>query len=349
MTTLRHLPTLLLRLALPIGLTLLVMLPWYNAVAFEAPVFQGDILDEAGILAKSDRDALHERIRVLREVDDIWAAIYLAKSLQQVSIEEAAVDTFVKWKLGKKDMDNGVLILIAPDERKMRIEVGYGLEGIITDVLSRRIIDEVYVPAFREQRFAEGLQQGFEVMAKTKHGENALPDPSPTHVQQEMNWDGAGMRFLLSMVFNLLPVAVYAAALAYGRRHGRVRKTENDEDIRTPLFIFLFFGLFFGIFYTVFGVFSDEPDAMISLVCGNALFAGVFGIPYGLKVRRFLSDAAYRRHHVRSAPSALTASQDGNRRESSMSSSSSFSSDSDSSSSSSDGGSSGGGGSSGSW
>jgi len=353
MTTLRYLPTLLLRLALPICLALWVVLPWHNALAFEAPAFQGDVLDEAGILTESDREALRERIRVLREVDDIWAAVYIARGLQQASIEEAAVSTFEKWQLGQKGKDNGVLVLVVPAERKMRIEVGYGLEGVITDALSRRIIDEVYVPAFREQRFADGLLQGFEVMAKTQHGENVLPDlpdPPSAPTQQEMNWDGAGTRFLLSLVANLLPVAVYAAALTYGRRHAQVRKTENDEDVRTPFFLFLFFGLFFGLFYTVFGAaFPDEPDVMSGLICGNALFAGVFGIPYGLKVRRFLSDAAYRRHQAWSARSTLTTNQDGNRRESSMSSSSSFSSDSDSSSSSSDGGSSGGGGSSGDW
>lgn len=350
MTTANHLPALLLRLVFLLLLGPGVMLPWQCALAFEAPAFQGDVLDETGSLAEQDREALRERIRTLREADDIWAAVYIAHDLQQASIEEAAVDTFAKWKLGQKGKDNGVLVLVVPDKRKTRIEVGYGLEGVLTDALSRRIIAEVYVPAFREQRYAEGLQQGFDAMAKAKHGENALPDPLPEPTQPELNWDGAGTRFLLSLGINLLPVLIYAIALSYGRRHGRVRKSENDADLRTPLMLFSFFGLLFGIFYAVFGAaFSEDPEVMTALIAGNTLFAGVFSIPFGLKVRRFLSDKAYKRHQVRSSSSGKTASRDSSRWESSSSSGSSFSSDSDSSSSSSDGGSSGGGGASGDW
>jgi uncharacterized protein len=362
--------TLPLRSVFQVWLALWAMLPWCGAAAFEAPAFQGDVLDETGILPEADREALRELIRTMRQTDDIWAAVYIAGELKQASIEEAAANTFEKWKLGTKGKDNGVLVLIVPGERRMRIEVGYGLEGTITDALSRRIIDEVYVPAFRDKRFLDGLRQGFEVMAKARRGENALPDPPPPAPSQpDINWDGAGTRFLLSLGINLLPVAIYRASLAHGRRQRRVRKSEGDEDIRTPFFIYLFFGIFFGIFYAVFGAaFADEPGVLVGLACGNALFAGVFGIPYGLRVRRFLSAAAYRRYQARERlmrvrrrskaarkifgvwfdPSDVSAGQGGTLRESSSSSGSSFSSGSDSSSSS-GGGSSGGGGASGRW
>lgn len=368
MTPARPLPVAPFRFFVPLWLVFVTMLPWAAAAAFEAPAFQGDVLDEADLLAEADRETLRQRIRGLREGDDIWAAVYIASSLREATIEEAAVHTFEKWKLGRKGTDNGVLVLVVPSERQMRIEVGYGLEGIVTDALSRRIIDEVYAPAFREQRFLAGLEQGFDVMAKAKRGEEALPAASPTAAQPEINWDGAGTRFLLSLGINLSFVAIYAVALAHGRRHRRVRKTAGDEDIRTPFFIFLFFGMFFGIFYTVFGaVAADEPGILLGLAGGNALFAAAFGIPYGLKVRRFLSGAAYRRYEARERlmrirrrtgtarnilgvwfdPADVSVSQGGSRHESSSSSGSSFSSDSDSSSS--GGGSSGGGGASGRW
>lgn len=361
-------PALPLRLVFQLWLALWAMLAWSGAAAFEVPAFQGDVLDETGLLAEADREALRGSIRALRQTDDIWAAVYIAGDLKDASIEEAAVATFEKWQLGERGKDNGILVLIVPGERKMRIEVGYGLEGTITDALSRRIIDEVYAPAFREQRFLDGLRRGFEVMAKARRGEKALPDLPPS-TQPDINWAGAGTRFLLSLGINLLPVAIYTASLAHGRRQRRVRRSEGDEDIRTLFFICLFFGIFFGIFYAVFGAaFADEREVMIALGCGNALFAGVFGIPYGLRVRRFLSPRAYRRYQARERlmrmrrrskvarkifgvwfdPSDVSASKGGTRHESSGSSGSSFSSGSDSSSSS-GGGSSGGGGASGRW
>ena len=341
---------LLLSMSIRVCLAFYLALTWHNALAFEAPSFQGDLLDEAGILAESDRETLRERIRTLREGDDIWAAIYIRQSVQEVSVEEAAVLTFEKWQLGQKGKDNGVLVLLVPAERKVRIEVGYGLEGAITDALSRRIIAEIYAPTFREQRFVDGLLRGFDVMAKARQGAIALPEPPSEPAQQEINWDGAGTRFLLSLVINLLPVAIYAAALVHGRRHGRIGMAEGD-DVRTPFFIFLFIGLVFGLFHAVFGAaFADDSDVTSSLIAGNVLFAGVFSIPYGLKVGRLLSNTAYLRHQARLSLSGTSDSQDRTRWESSRSSSSSSGSDSDSSSSSSSGGgSSGGGGASGSW
>ena len=337
---------LLLRVVLPVWLIFYLVLCCHTAQAFEAPAFQGDVFDEAGILTESDRASLRERIRTLRETDDIWAAVFIMRSFQQASVEEAAVLTFEKWKLGQKGKDNGLLVLLVPDERKIRIEVGYGLEGVITDVLSRRIIDEVYAPAFREQRYVDGLLRGFDVMVKAKNGAIALPEASSKPAEQAMNWSGAGMRFGLSLLFNLLPVAGYALALRYGRQHGRIRKSERDEDVRTPFFLCLFFGLFFGIFYAVFGAaFPDDSEVIRGLIGGNVLFAGVFGIPYLLKARRFLSQKAYQSYQASSSWFSTSESHGSSRWDSSSSSSSSSSSDS----SSSDGGSSGGGGASGSW
>jgi len=350
MTTTHPLHTLLRRLAILACLVFAGVLGAQHVLAFESPRFQGDVLDEAGLLAEADRAALRERIRSMRETDDIWAAVYVARDLQQASIEEAAVSVFEKWKLGQKGKDNGVLVVIVPAARKMRIEVGYGLEGVLTDALSRRIIDDVFAPAFREKRYMDGLIQGFEVMAQTRRGEKAFPEPPPAPDQEDIDWDGAGTRFFLAVLANLLPVGFYAGALRYGRQRRRVRKSENDEDIRSPFFIFLFFGIFFGLFYAVFGAaFPDQPEVMFGLMGGNALFAGVFGIAYVVKAVRFLTGVPKSGGRRRSSSAKSGSSQDDRRQSSAFSSSSSSSSDSGSSSSSSDGGSSGGGGSSGDW
>lgn len=311
-----------------------------NAHAFEAPLFVGDVLDEAGLLSEADRSLLQERIRTLRDTDNIWAALYITRSLQQFSIEEAAVATFEKWKIGQKGQDNGVLILIAPNERKTRIEVGYGLEGMLTDAISKRIIDEVFVPAFREQRYTEAIMQGFEVMAQRHRGESGLPEPPLQPAPQEVSWDGAGSRFLWVIGLNLVPPALYGGAMLYGRRRRRI--SYESGDFRMMLIVFGFIGFVFGLFYAVFGAaFPDDPEIGTGLAWGNALFAAVFGIPFLLKALHFASGKTFRRQ------TSTTSSQ--SNADWGTSSSSISSSSSDSSSSSSGGGSSGGGGASGDW
>lgn len=333
------------------------------AIAFDAPAFQGDVLDEAGLLAETDRQVLLDRIRTLREQSDIWAAVYVARSLQEDSIEAAAVATFEKWKLGQAGKDNGLLVLIAPAERRMRIEVGYGLEGFITDAFSKRVIEEIYQPAFRESRYADGLMQGFEAMAKMAKGES-LPPPAEAAV--DIDWSAFLRNYLIAFAVNLAIPVFYLLARAHGRARGR---TEADGgEIKGLFILFGFFGLFFGLFFAVFGLAPDDPEVWPMLIGMNALFAGLFSLPFMARARRYLSAAAWRRWKAQQRlmrmrrrsgekrkifgvwfdPSQVTVSRGGIKPEprSSSGSSSSFGS---SSSSSSGGGRSGGGGASGSW
>ncbi len=341
-----------------------------TAQAFEAPAFQGDVLDEAGIFSETERDALLQRIKELREKSDIWAAVYVAKSLQGESIEGAAVDTFEKWKLGQKGKDNGVLVLVVPSERKVRIEVGYGLEGLITDAFSRRVIDSLYKPAFRGQRFADGLLAGFDAMARAAGGEAPVQESAaPADDQTDIDWSVAGGLFSLAFGLNLAPLTLYGAALTYGRRRGRSGGGSWWESFRTPLFVFGFLALFFGVFLGIFGAaFPSDPEVTLGLAATNGIFVLAFGLPYVFQARRFFSASAYRRYQARERllrirrrtttareifgvwfdPAAISASKGGSLPEPRSSSGSSFDSDS-SSSSSSGGGSSGGGGASGSW
>lgn len=353
------------------------------AMAFEAPAFQGDVLDEVGILDEAGRNVLQQRIRELRENSGIWAAIYVARSLQDESIEGAAVAVFETWKLGQAGKDNGLLVVLVPSTRQMRIEVGYGLEGFITDAFSRRVIDEIYKPAFREQRFTDGLMQGFEVMAKAARGEalvtqgeapaliaRTLPEPP------EFDWSAVLWLFGLAFGFNLAPAFLYALSVLYGRSRGRFANGTLWDEVRMPFFLFLFFAVFFGLFIGIFAeAFKTDPEVAWMLALANALLAGLFVLPFAFKAHRYVFASAYRRHQaherlvrirkrsraarkifgVMFVPAEVSTGNGGTRLErrddtSGYESSSSSSSDSSSSSSSSSGGgSSGGGGASGSW
>lgn len=318
----------------------LAALAW-PAMAFAPPDFQGDVLDEAGVLTQAQQSDLKQRIRDLRTNEGIWAAIYVTKSLQGGSIEEAAVNTFEKWKLGQKGKDNGLLVMVAPSERKTRIEVGYGLEGTITDALSKHVIDDIYKPAFRENRFADGLMNGFDALAQAM-GQgvataNTAGNTSPADAAIDMDWGVFFERFFGVWLGNLCLPLIYwgiqRRRVAKDRRSKRVFK----ENVRTAFIVFAFLGGFFGLFAAVFGLaFPGDPEIMPGLLGANGVFDLVFFIPFLLRTKPSRSE-------YDSDPSSRESS-----RWSSSSSSSSWDSGSDSSSSS-DGGSSGGGGASGDY
>lgn len=313
------------------------------AAAFEAPQFAGDVLDEAGVLDDGQRAALVERIRAMRAADGLWAAVYVARDLQRESIEAAAVATFEKWKLGEAGKDNGLLVMVAPAERKMRIEVGYGLEGTITDALSKRVIDEIYKPAFRDGRYAEGLQRGFDVLVKAVNpaaqveGLASPPDAEAVQAPIDVDWNRVGTLFFATLVGNIALAVLIGIVLRRRSKVGWTRDFAARERQKTTWVVFGFLGVFFGLFQAVFGMaMADDPEVFWGLLGMNALFDLAFGLPMllGGKGKGKGSGGGG------SSSSDSSGWSD---------SSSSWSSSSDSSSSSSGGGSSGGGGASGSY
>jgi len=249
------------------------------AQAFAPPAFQGDVLDETGLLSAEQQAALAQRIAELRSRDGIWAAVFLTGSLQGDSIEAAAVQTFEAWRLGRADKDNGLLVMVAPNERKMRIEVGYGLEGTLTDVLSKRIVDGIYKPAFRENRYADGLLAGFEVMSRSMQGDPAaLAELTGDAASQGATLDGGLFleRLLAVWLGNLAIPLVYWLI----RRRRALAVPDQGRKTRAAFILFAFFGLFFGLFFGVFTqVFPDDPAIAWILLGVNALFGLLFSLP----------------------------------------------------------------------
>jgi uncharacterized protein len=117
----------------------------------------GHVNDFAGILQPAQREALEARCLALKEKTGAELAVVTLKSLEGGQIDDFAVKLFERWQIGQKGKDNGVLLLVAIDDRKARIETGYGLEPILPDALAGRILTEQLTPAFREQRYYDGL------------------------------------------------------------------------------------------------------------------------------------------------------------------------------------------------
>ncbi len=147
---------------------LLVLCSAFDVSAFEPAAFTPNVVDETGTLTPTQLETLNAHIQTLRERADLQAGIYLVRTTGDAEVEEAARVTFERWALGERGRDNGVLLLFALDDRRARIETGYGVEADVTDLHARRILDEVILPRFKEEAFAEGLTAGLFALGYVK-------------------------------------------------------------------------------------------------------------------------------------------------------------------------------------
>ncbi|WP_414709822.1 TPM domain-containing protein [Reyranella sp.] len=130
------------------------------ALAANFPPLTGRVVDQAGIIPPQTRRALDAKLADLETKSGIQLVVATVKSLDGLEIEPYANDLFRTWKLGEKAKNNGVLLLVAPNERRVRIEVGYGLEGTLTDALSKVIITNAIAPRFKAGDFGDGIVRG---------------------------------------------------------------------------------------------------------------------------------------------------------------------------------------------
>ncbi len=131
-----------------------------RAADFVVPALSGPVVDQVGLLSSRDKARLEERIRSIYQSGKIQPQILIVRSLGALPIEQASIQVVDAWKLGEATSDNGVLILMAIEERKVRIEVGQGLEGEIPDILASRVIRETMTPFFKNGDMAAGLEAG---------------------------------------------------------------------------------------------------------------------------------------------------------------------------------------------
>ncbi|MEI6597022.1 MAG: TPM domain-containing protein, partial [bacterium] len=140
------------------------------ALAYYNPgVPSGFVNDYSGTLTIEQKQTLENKITQFSQETSNEISVVLISSLKEDTIENFAIKLFEDWKIGKKGKDNGVLVLVAKDDRQMRIEVGYGLEGALTDAQSNWIINQVMKPAFKNNDFYGGLDKAVDqVMTATK-------------------------------------------------------------------------------------------------------------------------------------------------------------------------------------
>ncbi|MGC0392598.1 MULTISPECIES: TPM domain-containing protein [Bradyrhizobium] len=167
----------LLRAIAVIALFLALAFPAFADVA--VPQLTGRVVDRTGTLSSSDIAALSQKLLEFENRKGSQIAVLIVPTTQPETIEQFSIRVAEAWKIGRKKIDDGAILVVAKNDRHLRIEVGYGLEGALTDVTSRRIIDEVITPKFKTGDFAGGISDGVDRMIRVVDGE-PLPVPSPT-------------------------------------------------------------------------------------------------------------------------------------------------------------------------
>jgi uncharacterized protein len=201
--------------------------------AKEVPFLAARTNDLANIVSTEVRERIERKLAELEQRTGAQVAVLTVDSLDGDSIEDYAVRVFQTWKLGRKDVNDGVLFVVARQERRMRIEVGYGLEGRLTDARSRQILDDIVRPHFRAGNFAAGVEAGVDAIAAVVSG---APLPAPRRDRGQQLGSIVGI-----LVFSLMFILVIG--------------TFSVVALLTPgspgWFLYLFLIPFYGIFPSI--------------------------------------------------------------------------------------------------
>lgn len=209
-----------------LALGALVALGAPSVHAGDVPFLTGRVVDNAEILKPATRDKLTGVLKAHEQATGNQVAILTVPTIGGEPIEEYATNVFDSWKLGQKGKDNGVLVIVVPHDRKMRIEVGYGLEGTLPDVAASRIIRNVMTPAFKAGDYDKGVVDGVDAIIGQLEGKQdiAAASDSPsaaTSSKSAMHFNEPNLawpeRILLgAFIFGILSVFTFVGVMTPG-------------------------------------------------------------------------------------------------------------------------------------
>jgi uncharacterized protein len=185
--------------ALALCLLLIAAPAWAQSLA-PIPALDSPVVDTTGTLDAAQKQQLEAQALALQQRKGSQLQVLMVPSTQPETIEQYAVRVFEQWKLGRKGVDDGVLLLVAKDDRRVRIETGYGLEGAIPDATANRVIQEYLAPRFRAGDYAGGIGDATATLLKLIDGE-ALPEPVSTHRVSGEGGRGGGVLFAAFAAF----------------------------------------------------------------------------------------------------------------------------------------------------
>jgi len=186
-------------LALVIGVALCGS--WVAMADVAVPPLTARVTDQTGTLTSDQVSRLEQTLQAFESRKGTQIAVLIVPTTEPETIEQYSLRVVEQWKLGRKKVDDGALLIVAKNDRTLRIEVGYGLEGALNDAISNRIINEIIVPRFREGDFSGGITAGIDQMIRVADGES-LPPPQSRKGEGPPNvWRFAPVIFMLAVVF----------------------------------------------------------------------------------------------------------------------------------------------------
>ena len=184
------------------GMVALVLLfSWSATAQISVPPLSGRVVDQTGTLNRDQKAALEQTLQAFEARKGSQVAVLLVPTTEPETIEQFSLRVAEQWKLGRKKVDDGALLIVAKNDRTLRIEVGYGLEGALSDLVAKRIVSDVIVPRFKQQDFAGGISAGVDQLIRVIDGE-ALPPPRPASRSSSLGEleQYAPILFVLAMV-----------------------------------------------------------------------------------------------------------------------------------------------------
>lgn len=248
-----HLPSTALRaVPLPIGYamgTIIIALAivLFALPALAAPTFpklSGRVVDEANLLSPASEAALTQKLEALETATGRQLVVATLPSLQGLEIEEYGYQLGRAWKLGGEKTDDGAVLIVAPNERKVRIEVGYGLEPVLTDALSSVIIQSAILPKFKAGDMEGGVVAGTDALIQ----QLSLPDEAAkaqvAQAAEKPRAEGPPKWILVLLVFGFVFMLISMMRAGRGGRRAmrgrdgrRRRRYDDDDDNLAPLII----------------------------------------------------------------------------------------------------------------
>ena len=195
------------------------------ASAISYPKLTGRVVDDAKIFSKSDERKLESILVGLESSSDIQAVVVTVKSLQGYDVADYTIKLAEQWKIGSKKKDNGLILLIAPNERKVRLEVGYGLEPTLTDGVNGYIIRNDILPNFRGANYFQGAYAGLTSINNVVTGKTTIT-PAQMRRSRKRKSKGSSLGYFIFLIIisslfrgRLFPLLLFGA-LSGGRRGG---------------------------------------------------------------------------------------------------------------------------------
>jgi uncharacterized protein len=204
---------------------LVILLVASIANALDVPPLRGRVNDYAGVIQQSQVQSLESQLERLERDTGHQVAVLTIPTLDGEDIEGFGIRVAESWKIGKKGQDNGAVLLVAIKDRRLRLEVGYGLEGLVPDAIAKRITADYVVPRFRQQDYAGGIAAGVAALDKILRRE-----PLPESARKKSQSPGSGMNSPMMLAITLAVFALMAFSAAANRRRNNVWSTRRGRQ-----------------------------------------------------------------------------------------------------------------------